>query len=159
MAETETEPRKTEVAAPTRVPMIFSSDSWTATFRFNRSGRMESEAAYALGEIAYRIGDEPLVKRPARLAIVKRDANQRLELRLRDKMSRLVVPLDDFAMQRMLERMKEYVSGYNMIMRVVFQATDTDLPQYLEAVDFSFSSRPHDAAEPAPATPAAGDDH
>jgi len=122
-----------------RIPMVFTAQTWTASFRFNRSGRMESEAAYAIGELAWR-GEEGTVNRQARLSIVKRDANERLELSLAQEIARITVPLDEAALQRMIERIKDYVSGHGMLLRVVFNAAEGANYQYLEAADISFSS-------------------
>ncbi|MBZ8133382.1 hypothetical protein [Afifella sp. IM 167] len=123
-----------------RIPMVFTAQSWTASFRLNRSGRMESEAAYAIGELAWR-GEDGTHNQAARLSLVKRDANERLELSFAQEIARLTVPIDESALQRMIERIKDYVSGHDMLMRVVFNAAAGMSHQYLEAVDISFSSR------------------
>ncbi|WP_026381134.1 hypothetical protein [Afifella pfennigii] len=126
--------------AAKRVPMVFTAESWTASFRFNRSGRMESEAAYATGELAWRGADERAHRRPARLSLIKREANERLELSLSAEAGRITVPLDEGALQRMIERFKDYVSGHNMVLRAVFNAAEDASGQYLDVVDISFSS-------------------
>ena len=120
--------------------MLFTATSWTANARFNRSGRLESEAIYAVGELAFRGQTGDRQRYPARVIIVPKEPKLRLDLVLSPSESVITVPLEEFSMQRLRDQIKELVSGYGMVMRIGFRGADRPERQTLAAVDFAFSS-------------------
>jgi hypothetical protein len=140
-----------EEAAPGEplVAMLFTAASWTANMRFNRSGRLESEAVYAVGELASRTraGERRTV--PARAIILAKDPKLRLDLVLGPGEAVITVPLEAFSLQRLRDQIKELVSGYGLVMRLGFSAADRPGRQILGAIDFAFSSVPRSAAKSA----------
>jgi hypothetical protein len=133
------------------VSMLFTAGSWTANARFNRSGRMESEAIYAVGELAFQTQTGERRKVAARAVVVPKDPKLRLDLVLAPHEAVITVPLEEFSLQRLRDQIKELVSGCGMVMRIAFQAADRPERQTLAAVDFAFSSVPK--AGPAAAPP------
>lgn len=122
--------------------MLFTASSWTANARFNRSGRLESEAIYAVGELSFRTESGERRKLPARAVMLPKDPKLRLDLTLSPSEAVINVPLEEFSMQRLRDQIKELVSAYGMVMRIAFQAADRPERQMLGAVDFAFSSPP-----------------
>jgi hypothetical protein len=123
-----------------RLAMLFSAAGWTFNVRLGRSGREEGEGVMIMGEVSYRTASGERRVHPARAMVVKSDARKRLDLTLSPKETVLTIPLEPFAMQRLLDRLKELVSGYGMSVRIGFSAEETGDRQVLDAVDFAFSS-------------------
>ena len=125
--------------------MLFTASSWTANTRINRSGRLESEAMYAVGELAFHSEAGERRKVPARVVILPKDPKLRLDLTLAPGEAVITVPLEEFSLGRLREQLKELVSGYGLVMRIGFRAADRPERQNLAAVDFAFSSVPRSA--------------
>ena len=64
----------------------------------------------------------------------------RLDLRILPDRAEITVPLEDFALGRLTEKLKEFISGYGMALLINFTAEAHDGRQLLDAVDFAFSS-------------------
>jgi hypothetical protein len=131
-----------------KAPMLFSATAWTFNVRLGRSGREEGEGIMLVGEIAYRTAGGDRRMHPARAMVVKADARKRLDLVLAPQEAVLTIPLEPFAMQRLQDRLKDFVSSHGMTVRIGFSAEETPERQGLEAVDFAFSSQPKPASEP-----------
>ncbi|HEX2257981.1 MAG TPA: hypothetical protein VHG92_15025 [Afifellaceae bacterium] len=140
----EAEEEQAETAAPDLplLSMLFTASSWTANSRFNRSGRMESEAVYAVGELAFRSEAGERRTFPGRALIVSKDPKLRLDLVLSPNEAVITVPLEEFSLGRLRDQIKELVSGYGLVMRIGFRAADRPGRQMLASVDFAFSSVP-----------------
>jgi hypothetical protein len=123
-----------------KASMLFSASGWTFNVRLGRSGREEGEGIMLVGEIGYRTAAGDRRSHPARAMVVKADARKRLDLVLAPQEAVLTIPLEPFAMQRLQDRLKDFVSGHGMAVRIGFSAEDTPERQVLEAVDFAFSS-------------------
>jgi hypothetical protein len=126
--------------------MLFTASSWTANARFNRSGRMESEAVYAVGELAFRSEAGERRAMPARAVILPKDPKLRLDLVMGPGEAVVTVPLEEFSLGRLRDQIKELVSGYGLVMRMAFRAADRPERQNLDAIDFAFSSVPRAAS-------------
>ena len=139
-AETATE----TAAAETKVPMRFTAAFWRYTFQMNRAGRVESDAIYLPGKLVAQIPGAGEKTWPAEVTILKKDPKLRLDLRIFPDRAEITVPLEEFALVRLTEKLKEFISGYGMTLQIGFCAEDHDGRQLLEAVDFDFSSEKSD---------------
>ncbi len=128
------------VAAETKVPMRFTAAFWRYTVQMNRAGREEGDAIYLPGKLVAQIPGAGEKAWPAEVTILKKDPKLRLDLRIFTDRAEITVPLEDFALARLTEKLKEFISGYGMALQIGFSAEDHDGRQLLEAVDFSFSS-------------------
>ena len=81
---------------------------------------------------------------PAEVTIVKKDPKLRLDLRLSPDRAEITVPLEDFALARLTEKLKEFISSYGMTLQISFPAEAQPGRQLLDAVDFAFSSEKSD---------------
>ena len=141
------QPIVAEPASLPRIAMLFNAASWTFNVRLGRNGREEGEGIIIMGEVTYRTAGGERRVNPARVMVVKPDAQKQLELLLTPRETVITIPLEPLPMQRLKERLTDLVSVHGMTLRVAFAATDSAERQPIEAVDFAFSSRP---AEPPP---------
>ncbi len=127
-------------AADTKVPMRFTAAFWRYTVQMNRAGRVESDAIYLPGKLVAQIPGAGEKTWPAKVAILKKDPKLRLDLRIFPDRAEITVPLEEFALVRLTEKLKEFISGYGMSLQIGFSAEDHEGRQLLETVDFNFSS-------------------
>ncbi len=132
-----------ETAADTRVPMRFTAAFWRYTVQLNRAGREEGDAIHVPGKLvaATSGGDKAW---PAEVTILKKDPKLRLDLNLSAERAAITVPLEEFALARLTEKLKDFISGYGMTLQIAFAAEAHDGRQLLDAVDFAFSSEKPD---------------
>ena len=128
------------VAADTKVPMQFIAAFWRYTVQVSRAGREDGDAIQVPGKLVAQIPGAGEKTWPAEVEIIKKDARLRLDLRLSPDRATITVPMEDFALGRLTEKLKEYISGYGMALQLSFDAEDHDGRQLLESVDFAFSS-------------------
>ena len=130
-------------AADRRVAMRFTAAFWRYTVQLNRAGREDGDAIHVPGKLMARTagGDKTW---PAEVTILKKDPKLRLDCNLTTERAEITVPLEDFALGRLMEKLKEYVSGYGMVLQISFDAQLQEGRQMLEAVDFAFSSEKTD---------------
>ena len=128
------------VAADTRVPMQFTAAFWRYTVQVSRAGREDGDAIQVPGKLVAQIPGAGEKIWPAEVEIIKKDAKLRLDLRLSPDRATITVPMEDFALGRLTDKLKEYISGYGMALQLSFDAEDHDGRQLLESVDFAFSS-------------------
>ena len=128
------------VAADTKVPMQFIAAFWRYTVQVSRAGREDGDAIQVPGKLVAQIPGAGEKIWPAEVEIIKKDARLRLDLRLSPDRATITVPMEDFALGRLTEKLKEYISGYGMALQLSFDAEDHDGRQLLESVDFAFSS-------------------
>ena len=131
-------------AADTKVPMRFTAAFWRYTVQMNRAGRVESDAIYLPGKLVAQIPGAGEKAWPAKVAIVKKDPKLRLDLRIFSDRAEITVPLEEFALVRLTEKLKEFISGYGMSLQIGFSAEDHEGRQLLDVVDFDFSSEKSD---------------
>jgi hypothetical protein len=142
-AETNPAEAVAETVAETKVAMRFTASFWRYTVQLSRAGREDGDAIHVPGKlVAQTSGGEKTW--PAEVAILKKDPKLRLDLRLSPDRATVTVPIEDFALGRLTEKLKEYISGYGMTLQIGFSAEDHDGRQLLESVDFSFSSEKTD---------------
>lgn len=143
-AETSAAEAVAETVAETKVAMQFTAAFWRYTVQLNRAGREDGDAIHVPGKLVVQTpgGDDRTW--PAEVTIVKKDPKLRLDLRLSPDRATITVPLEEFALARLTEKLKEFISGYGMTLQIGLAAEDHDGRQILEAVDFSFSSEKSD---------------
>ena len=127
-------------AVDTRVPMRFTAAFWRYTVQVSRAGREDGDSIQVPGKLVAQIPGAGEKTWPAEVEIIKKDAKLRLDLRLSPDRATITVPMEDFALGRLTEKLKEYISGYGMALKLSFSAEDHDGRQLLESVDFAFSS-------------------
>ena len=142
-AETNPAEAVAEAVAETRVPMHFTAAFWRYTVQVNRAGREDGDAIHVPGKLVARTpgGDKAW---PAEVTVVKKDPKLRLDLNLTADRAAITVPLEEFALARLTEKLKDYISGYGMTLQIAFAAEAHDGRQLLDAVDFAFSSEKPD---------------
>ena len=139
--ETNTEvPAAAEPAPDTKVPMVFTAAFWRYTVQLSRAGREDGDAIQVPGKLVAQVPGAGEKTWPAEVTIIKKDPKLRLDLRISPDGAEITVPLEDFALARLTDRLKEYVSGYGMALQISFPAEAHDGRQLLDAVDFAFSS-------------------
>jgi hypothetical protein len=131
-------------AAETKVPMQFTAAFWRFTVQMNRAGREEGSAIDLPGKLVAQVPGAGEKAWPAVVNILKKDPKLRLDLRIFPDRAEITVPLEDFALDRLTDKLKEFISGYGMALQIGFSAEDHDGRQLLEAVDFAFSSEKPD---------------
>ena len=129
-----------ETVAETKVAMQFTAAFWRYTVQISRAGREDGDAIQVPGKLVAQIPGAGEKTWPAEVAILKKDATLRLDLRLSPDRATITVPMEDFALGRLTDKLKEYISGYGMALQLSFDAEDHDGRQLLQAVDFAFSS-------------------
>ena len=139
-AETSAAEAVAETVAETKVPMQFTAAFWRYTVQINRAGREDGDAIQVPGKLVAQIPGAGEKTWPAEVSILKKDAKLRLDLRLSPDRATITVPMEDFALGRLTEKLKEYISGYGMTLQIGLAAEDHEGRQILEAVDFAFSS-------------------
>jgi hypothetical protein len=139
-AETNPAEAVARTAAETKVAMQFTAAFWRYTVQLNRAGREEGDAIHVPGKLVAQIPDSGEKTWPTEVTIIKKDPKLRLDLRILPERAEITVPLEDFALARLTEKLKEYVSGYGMTLQIGFAAEAHEGRQILEAVDFAFSS-------------------
>ncbi len=142
-AETNPAAAVAETVAETKVAMRFTAAFWRYTVQLNRAGREEGDAIHVPGKL---VAQTPAGEKawPAEVAILKKDPKLRLDMRLSADRAEITVPLEEFALARLTEKLKEYISGYGMVLQIGFDAEPHEGRQLLEAVDFAFSSEKPD---------------
>ena len=143
-AETNPAEAVAETAAETKVPMRFTAAFWRYTVQLSRAGREAGDAIHVPGKLVVQTsggGDRTL---PAEVTIIQKDPKLRLDLRLSPERAEITVPLEEFALARLTDKLKEYISGYGMTLQIGLVAEDHEGRQILEAVDFAFSSEKPD---------------
>ncbi len=120
--------------------MVFTAAFWRYTVQLSRAGREDGAAIHVPGKLVAQIPGAGEKTWPAEVTIILKDAKLRLDLRLSPERAEITVPLEDFALARLTDRLKEYVSGYGMALQISFPAEAHDGRQLLDAVDFAFSS-------------------
>jgi len=143
-AETNSAEAVVETVAETKVAMQFTAAFWRYTVQISRAGREDGDAIQVPGKLVAQIPGAGEKTWPAEVAILKKDAKLRLDLRLSPDRATITVPMEDFALGRLTEKLKEYISGYGMTLKLSFSAEDHDGRQLLESVDFAFSSEKPD---------------
>ena len=131
-------------AAETKVPMQFTAAFWRFTVQMNRAGREEANAIDLPGKLVAQVPGAGEKAWPAVVNILKKDPKLRLDLRIFPDRAEITVPLEDFALVRLTDKLKEFISVYGMALQIGFSAEDYDGRQLLEAVDFAFSSEKPD---------------
>jgi len=126
--------------ADTKVPMQFTAAFWRYTVQMNRAGREEEDAIHVPGKLVAQIPGAGEKTWPAEVTILKKDAKLRLDLRLSPDRATITVPLEEYALARLTEKLKDFISGYGMALQLSFDAEAHDGRQLLESVDFAFSS-------------------
>ena len=128
-----------EAVAETKVAMRFTAAFWRYTVQLNRAGREDGDAIHVPGKL---VAQTPAGEKtwPAEVVILKKDPKLRLDLRLSPDRATVTVPIEDFALGRLTEKLKEFISGYGMALLINFTAEAHDGRQLLDAVDFAFSS-------------------
>ena len=133
-----------EPAPDTKVPMVFTAAFWRYTVQLSRAGREDGDAIHVPGKLVAQIPGAGEKTWPAEVSIIKKDPKLRLDLRISPDRAEITVPLEDFALARLTEKLKEYISGYGMTLQISFPAEAHDGRQLLDAVDFAFSSEKSD---------------
>ena len=139
----ETVPAET-IAVDTKVPMLFTAAFWRYTVQLSRAGREDGDAIHVPGKLVAQIPGAGEKTWSAEVTIIKKDPKLRLHLKLSPDRAEITVPLEDFALARLTEKLKEFISGYGMALQISFPAEAHDGRQMLDAVDFAFSSEKSD---------------
>lgn len=132
-----------------RTAMVLTASSWSANVVVGRTGREEGESFLVLGQLAWRGADGTRRAVPARAAILRKDAKLRLDFTLSSRDAAMTIPLEEFALKRVEDNLKEYVAGYRMVLRIGFAAADMEGTQNLDRVTFTFSDERPAAEKPA----------
>ncbi len=124
-------------SAPDTVPMLFKATGWSTILTLNRAGREGGLVTELQGTIS-EAGNRDGTKMPARVRILPKDAKLRLELVLAEPEARLTIPLDEFALDRTNDRLKELSAGFDMAVSITFEAAAAAGRQLLDEVEFRF---------------------
>ncbi len=138
-----------EAAVP-KLKMELRVSSWRIKARVNRSGREEGETISMSGEIFAPTIDAntPLTKAVAQVKL--KAAQDRMSIKIGRDQSEMLLPLEDFAMERITAKIKEMSGDYGMALSVEFEANETTDRQVVDYADFTFTK-----TGPAKAGPAA----
>ncbi len=134
--EAETTPAK---AAPTPVPMIFAVSNWSSINTVGRTGRQTDARTELRGTISQVAGGG--AELPAHAVIIPKEARSRLELVLAEPQARMTIPLEEYALERTIGRMKEMSAGYGMALEIGFEAVAVTGRQLIEEVEFRYTKR------------------
>ncbi len=141
---------------PPKLKMVFRVQSWSLKSRVNRSGREDGEAITMLGHLFAPSIDANTALSTARAVVKMKVAQDRMSVRIGKDNTEISVPLEDFAMERTVARIKEMSGNFGLALSLEFEAEETTDRQLFDFTDFTFtkidrSSAPDKAASPAPA--------
>ena len=119
------------------VPMLFTATGWSVILTLTRAGREGGSVTELKGELC-EAGNNEGTRMPARIRILPKDAKLRMELVLAEPEARITIPLDEFALDRTNDRLKELSAGFDMAVSIAFEATAHTGRQLLDEVDIRF---------------------
>lgn len=146
---------------PPKLKMVFRVQSWSLKSRVNRSGREEGAAITMTGHLFAPSIDANAPLSTARAVVKLKAAQDRMSVKIGKDDTEISVPLEDFAMERTTDRIKEMSGNFGMALSLEFEADETTDRQLFDFADFTFtkfdpSSVPARVASTAPAaSPAA----
>jgi hypothetical protein len=134
-----------------KLKMVVRASNWSVKSRVNRSGREDGEVIILTGNIYAPTIDPNTPLSKARAEVKLKGAQDRMSVKIGKEETFVSLPLEDFAMERITQKIKELAGNFGLGLSVEFEASETTDRQLVEYADFTFSNTKPEAAPKKPA--------